>query len=297
MIVAWINIILLAASARICVAWPKRKGKALLVAATTLLLTNLLTFQFLALLPSRTVDRYPTLWYRIDVMATLAGMTAYALFLAYVIVAEKAVVSGVLQQDAKTCAVGIRRSGVLSMQGRYNRARLFWTMLVLFLCAYLSETFIAAPLIRAVDAEGDPISILIIGLPILAYLVIGAFQIVKRLHDMNRPGSHYWFLLIPIYGFFFAIVLQFCPGTKGANKYGEDPLQAGQPVPEDPAAVVAPPSILRDPPPPPPSINNVKDFKFPCPHCGQRLEAPAEMFGTVINCPSCSTRIQVPQSA
>lgn len=41
----------------------------------------------------------------------------------------------------------------------------------------------------------------------------------------------------------------------------------------------------------------VKDFKFSCPHCSQHLEAPPEMFGTVIACPSCKKQIQVPQPA
>lgn len=36
------------------------------------------------------------------------------------------------------------------------------------------------------------------------------------------------------------------------------------------------------------------DLKFACPHCRQHLEAPAEMFGTDIACPSCNKGIQVP---
>lgn len=39
---------------------------------------------------------------------------------------------------------------------------------------------------------------------------------VRRMHDVNKSG---WFLLIPIYSF----VLACTDGTKGPNRYGEDP--------------------------------------------------------------------------
>lgn len=37
------------------------------------------------------------------------------------------------------------------------------------------------------------------------------------------------------------------------------------------------------------------DFKFNCPHCKQSLEAPEELLGQQINCPSCSGAIQLPK--
>ena len=39
----------------------------------------------------------------------------------------------------------------------------------------------------------------------------------------------------------------------------------------------------------------MSDLKFTCPHCKQSLEAPEEMLGQVIDCPSCSKQIQVPK--
>jgi len=38
----------------------------------------------------------------------------------------------------------------------------------------------------------------------------------------------------------------------------------------------------------------MSDFKFKCPHCQQSLEAPEEMLGTAINCPTCNGSIQLP---
>jgi len=37
------------------------------------------------------------------------------------------------------------------------------------------------------------------------------------------------------------------------------------------------------------------DFKFDCPHCGQSLEAPEELLGDQINCPTCNGAIQLPR--
>ena len=36
------------------------------------------------------------------------------------------------------------------------------------------------------------------------------------------------------------------------------------------------------------------EFKFSCPHCNQPLEAPDELLGQTIECPSCSGAIQLP---
>lgn len=38
----------------------------------------------------------------------------------------------------------------------------------------------------------------------------------------------------------------------------------------------------------------MSDFKFNCPHCQQSLEAPQDMLGETIECPSCNGTIQLP---
>ena len=47
---------------------------------------------------------------------------------------------------------------------------------------------------------------------------------VKRLHDVNRPGWHWLFCLVPILNLYMALVLLLQPGTVGENAYGSDPL-------------------------------------------------------------------------
>ena len=58
----------------------------------------------------------------------------------------------------------------------------------------------------------------------LAGAVVIALQAVKRFHDLDRPGTHFWLLLIPIYGIYIGLLLLFKKGTEGPNRFGEDPL-------------------------------------------------------------------------
>ena len=38
-----------------------------------------------------------------------------------------------------------------------------------------------------------------------------------------------------------------------------------------------------------------KDAVFECPHCGQWLEAPADMIGLFIECPKCEAIVKIPR--
>ena len=62
-------------------------------------------------------------------------------------------------------------------------------------------------------------------------MIINAFAAVKRFHDLDRPGTHYWLLLIPFYNIYLGLVLLFEKGTVGDNKYGPDPLGGTRPSP------------------------------------------------------------------
>lgn len=45
------------------------------------------------------------------------------------------------------------------------------------------------------------------------------------------------------------------------------------------------------------AMPSIKEFKFNCPSCGQRILAQTEWSGRRINCPSCETRIIIPPPA
>jgi MFS transporter, ACS family, hexuronate transporter len=53
-------------------------------------------------------------------------------------------------------------------------------------------------------------------------LVAFAYQAVKRLHDLDRPASQFFRLLIPVYQLFPLFELLTKPGTTGANRYGSE---------------------------------------------------------------------------
>jgi uncharacterized membrane protein YhaH (DUF805 family) len=43
----------------------------------------------------------------------------------------------------------------------------------------------------------------------------------RRLHDVNRSGHYYWWLLLPVIGWILVLVQHIKRGTDGANRFGE----------------------------------------------------------------------------
>ena len=43
----------------------------------------------------------------------------------------------------------------------------------------------------------------------------------RRLHDVNRSGHYYWWMLLPIVGWIMVLVQHIKCGTDGANRFGE----------------------------------------------------------------------------
>jgi uncharacterized membrane protein YhaH (DUF805 family) len=62
------------------------------------------------------------------------------------------------------------------------------------------------------------------GLLGLTAQIIVAFVCVKRLHDLDKPGWHFWLLLLPLYNIYLSLVMLFVKGTHGTNQFGSDPL-------------------------------------------------------------------------
>ncbi len=63
------------------------------------------------------------------------------------------------------------------------------------------------------------------GISSLFLFTPGVAVAVRRLHDINRSG--WWFLIaLTVIGIVLLIYWYIQPGTRGANKYGADPLQS-----------------------------------------------------------------------
>jgi uncharacterized membrane protein YhaH (DUF805 family) len=90
-------------------------------------------------------------------------------------------------------------NGLLSVHGRHNRAKYCWRTLVISVSTNLAA-FLAVFLLGGSEGEtAEPAALLVFYLLSLAGAVIMAFEAVKRLHDLERPGAHSWLLLIPVY--------------------------------------------------------------------------------------------------
>jgi uncharacterized membrane protein YhaH (DUF805 family) len=105
--------------------------------------------------------------------------------------------------------------------GRMNRAQFFWAWLAFFAIPGFFYTGL-------VPIKSGEIAT-IIGVISFAVNVIFIFQAVKRLHDLGRPGTHYWLMLIPFYNIYLACLLFFKKGTEGPNEYGPDLLATALP--------------------------------------------------------------------
>ncbi len=109
-----------------------------------------------------------------------------------------------------------------SMRGRCRRATYFWSQLGILVVVYGVPFSLGFARLLPTGWPATAIWWAVL----LAGNVLSALQIVKRLHDLDRPGAHYGLLLVPVYDLYFVLVLFLKKGTSGANRYGADPLAA-----------------------------------------------------------------------
>ena len=64
------------------------------------------------------------------------------------------------------------------------------------------------------------------GLLVLPLFVVAIIAQIKRWHDRNKSGLWVFIHLIPVLGSFWCFIECGClRGTRGTNRFGEDPLQ------------------------------------------------------------------------
>jgi uncharacterized membrane protein YhaH (DUF805 family) len=63
----------------------------------------------------------------------------------------------------------------------------------------------------------------------LAMLSPSLAATVRRLHDRNRSGWHYWWVLVPIVGGLILLIWLCKRGVEGENRFGPDPLAVSPP--------------------------------------------------------------------
>jgi len=112
---------------------------------------------------------------------------------------------------------------LFTFEGRTNRAWYFWHVLL--------DDFAVVMLVFVLAVMGSLLGFpwgLAVVPPLLSAIVGGSWAAiavtVRRLHDLGRPGWHWWLLFIPFFNLYFGFVLVFQRGTPGPNLYGPDPL-------------------------------------------------------------------------
>ncbi|MDH4038245.1 MAG: DUF805 domain-containing protein [Candidatus Krumholzibacteria bacterium] len=115
-------------------------------------------------------------------------------------------------------------SNVFTMQGRLSRKQyVIYSMMIMavtYACAF-AVGFASGVSGSGVEAAGA-LGFLIGALGCAAQ----AFIAVRRLHDLGKPGWHYWLFFVPFYNIYLGLILLFTRGASGSNQYGPDPATA-----------------------------------------------------------------------
>jgi len=117
-----------------------------------------------------------------------------------------------------------QRKSLFSMEGRLGRLQYFLRLCAVYGSVLVGSLVVGLLLGATMGRAGQQLSPVFGALTGLAGAVVMAFQAVKRLHDLDRPGTHYWLLLVPIYGLYLGLLLLFKKGTDGSNRYGNNPV-------------------------------------------------------------------------
>ncbi len=119
----------------------------------------------------------------------------------------------------------LSKGRILDYKGRACRSEFWWFSLFSTLVNFAFIPFIA------IFAFIPYIGMILCILSIIALIVFDAvlfvasiFLAIRRLHDKNLTGWLYLIQFIP-FGPFVLLVLYILEGTKGPNKYGEDPTE------------------------------------------------------------------------
>ena len=108
--------------------------------------------------------------------------------------------------------------------GRCHYITLCWIVLAIEATAFLLPDYLPMLVGGALTIQ-QTVSITL-GIHVLAILV-AVYAIVSRLHDMNRSGMLWLFIVIPIVNLLFMLWLTFSRSSRGHNPFGNQPATPG----------------------------------------------------------------------
>jgi len=106
-----------------------------------------------------------------------------------------------------------------TMNGRIGRKEYVTSSVVVVGLTYAA----ALALGFAAGVSGnDAMNAIAIVVTLVGCVMQGALM-VRRFHDLGKPGWHYWLTLIPFYNLYVGVILLFTQSVKGTNQYGPEP--------------------------------------------------------------------------
>ena len=112
-----------------------------------------------------------------------------------------------------------------SARGRVSRRQYLFSVLAIFLLTF-GWFYIGGLMAFNDDLAVKTTGMMVFVTTLVAGGVVNTFLVIRRLHDLGKPGTHGWLLLVPMYSIYLQLVLLFAKGVTGNNQYGPDPLAA-----------------------------------------------------------------------
>lgn len=129
-------------------------------------------------------------------------------------------------QSIKTCF-----SKYVTFSGRAARSEFWWFALFVFggqiVLSWIDIALFGTTEVGPGSFSGATDTPILSGIFGLATLLPMISVAVRRLHDRDKSGWWYWLGLIPLIGAIILIVWFATEGTRGANRFGADPLGHG----------------------------------------------------------------------
>ena len=129
-------------------------------------------------------------------------------------------------ESVRTCF-----SKYVTFSGRAARSEFWWFVLFVFatqiVLSWVDIALWGTTEVGPGSIAGSTDTPILSGLFGLATLLPMISVAVRRLHDRDKSGWWYWLGLIPLVGFIILIVWFATEGTRGANRFGADPLGQG----------------------------------------------------------------------
>jgi uncharacterized membrane protein YhaH (DUF805 family) len=121
-----------------------------------------------------------------------------------------------------TAAIKTCFAKYITFRGRAPRSEFWYFHLFVFLVMLV---IVVAAAVTATNAqEMAPIVGVVGAVFYLAIILPGLAVMVRRLHDRNRSGWHYWWVLVPFVGGIIVFIWMCQKGVEGENRFGPDPL-------------------------------------------------------------------------